>query len=232
MKQLYEMLVALVQPLQAMLVQAAQDPTPTKLLLVIGILAVIPFTMVVPMTAACLVAGALLPAHLAPWVIIAGLLLNTLISWSVARTVFGRRIERWIEKRGGALAVLRLHAKEGGFKWTVISRFIPAPFFGAPMVLASAGVPLRTVLAGTAVTMLPWSFVYAWAGRAGREGSLKSLGLAALVVLMILGVAVVLRRRFLTAQGAKVPKAPPKKARNSHKPLPVFKKKPPRKAKP
>jgi uncharacterized membrane protein YdjX (TVP38/TMEM64 family) len=193
----YAQLVAFTQPLQEMLRQAAMDPTPAKLVVVILILAIMPFSIVVPMTATCLLAGALLPAYLAPPVILAGLLLNTVMSWSLARTVFGRRVEAWIEARGGPLAAVRAHAKEGGFKWTLIGRCIPAPFIGPPMVLASAGVPLRQVLAGTAVAMTPWSFAYAWAGRESRQGSLKSVALGALLVVLLFTLLVRLRRRFL-----------------------------------
>jgi uncharacterized membrane protein YdjX (TVP38/TMEM64 family) len=194
---IYAQLVAFTQPLQEMLRQAAVDPTPSKLVVVVIILAVMPFSIVVPMSATCLLAGALLPGYLAPPVILCGLLLNTILAWSMARTVFGRRIEAWVEARGGALAAVRAHAKEGGIKWTIVGRCIPAPFVGPPMVLASAGVPLRQVLAGTAIAMTPWSFAYAWAGRAGAQGSLKSLALAVLLVVLLFTVLVRLRRRFL-----------------------------------
>jgi uncharacterized membrane protein YdjX (TVP38/TMEM64 family) len=202
---IYAQLVAFTQPLQGMLQQAAQDPTPSKLVVVVVILAVMPFSIVVPMTATCLLAGALLPWYLAPPVILAGLLVNTVMSWSLARTVFGRRIEAWIEKRGGALAAVRIHAKEGGFKWTLISRCMPAPFIGPPMVLASAGVPLSQVLAGTAVAMTPWSIAYAWAGRAGAQGQLKSVGLAVLLVVLLFTLLVRLRKRFIPEASAPGP---------------------------
>jgi uncharacterized membrane protein YdjX (TVP38/TMEM64 family) len=194
---IYQDLLAMTEPLQRMLQAAAQDPSPLRLLLVVLILALMPFSIVVPMTASCLLAGALLPAWLAPWVILTGLLLNTVLSWSLARSVVGSRVEAWIERRGGALATVRRHAREGGIKWTFMARFIPAPFISPPIVLASAGVPLGQVLSGTALAMLPWSFAYAWAGRAGRQGSLKSMALAATAFVFILAVAALLRRRVL-----------------------------------
>lgn len=186
-----------VQPAQDLLRRAALEATPTSLALMVLVLGLMPFSIVVPMTATSVLAGALLPASLAPWIIWAGMLLNTLISWSVARTVVGRRIEHWVEGRGGALGKLPAAAKRSPFKWSFLARFIPAPFALAPMVLASAGVSLGRVLGATAVAMLPWSFVYAWAGRQGREGSLGSIGLAGLGVVAFSSLAVWAYKRFV-----------------------------------
>lgn len=221
---LAESAAAITAPLQDALKRAAADPSPGSIALMVLILAVSPFSLIIPMTASCVLAGALLSSTLGPLVILAGLLLNTILAWSLARTVFGRRLEHWIEARGGMLAQVRTHAREGGFKWTFICRFIPAPFIGTPMVMASAGVPLGPVLAGTALAMVPWSFAYAWAGRAGREGSLKSLGLAALLVLAITGLAFWIRHRYLKPAGPQKPvKAPA--VRNSRRQGTVPKKK-------
>jgi uncharacterized membrane protein YdjX (TVP38/TMEM64 family) len=194
---LREQVAAWMQPVQDLLRKAALDPTPGSLLLMVLILGVMPFSVVVPMTAGSVIAGALLPARVAPPVILAGMLLNTLLSWSIARTVFGRRLEAWIEKRGGALGHLRLAAKRSPFKWAFFSRFIPAPFVAAPMVLASAGVSLGYVLLATAVVMTPWSFAYAWAGRESREGSLGSLALAGLAAAALALLGTWVYRRFV-----------------------------------
>lgn len=192
-----EQVAAWILPAQDLLRRAALDPTPGSLLLMVLILGVMPFSVVVPMTAGSVIAGALLPAAVAPPVIWGGMVLNTLLSWSFARTVFGRRLEAWIERRGGALGQLRLAAKRSPFKWAFFSRFIPAPFVAAPMVLASAGVSLGQVLLATGIVMLPWSFAYAWAGRESREGSLGSLALAGLGVAAITLLGTWIYRRYV-----------------------------------
>ncbi len=191
-----ERLTALTLPLQDLMRQAASHPTPGSIFIIVVILAVMPFTLVVPMTAVCILAGGLLPRAMAPFVILAGLLLNTLLAWSLARTVVGRRLEVWIEGKGGFLSQVHKSAKQGGFKWAIISRHIPAPFIGAPMVLASAGVSLGTVLAGTAVAMTPWAVMYTWAGHAGREGDLKSLGLALTTFVLLVGLGLWMRHHY------------------------------------
>lgn len=200
---LRESSVAVMQPAQELLQKAALDPTPGSLALMILVLGVLPFSMIVPMTAGSVLAGALLPARVAPFVILAGMLLNTVLAWSIARTVFGRRIEAWIERRGGALGHLRAAAKRSPFKWSFFSRFIPAPFSMAPMVLASAGVSLGQVVGATALVMTPWSFAYAWAGRESREGSLGSLALAGLGIVVISSLTLWAYRRFVVPAEAK-----------------------------
>ena len=210
---LRESITEAVQPAQELLKRAALEATPTSLALMVLVLGLMPFSIVVPMTATSVLAGALLPANLAPWIIWAGMLLNTVVSWSVARTVVGRRFEHWVEKRGGALGHLPAAAKRSPFKWSFLARFIPAPFALAPMVLASAGVSLGRVLAATALVMLPWSFVYAWAGRQGREGSLGSIGLAGLGVVAFTSIIVWAYKRFVIPAEAQDGRNPgPKKA--------------------
>jgi uncharacterized membrane protein YdjX (TVP38/TMEM64 family) len=191
-------------PIQDLMRSAARDPSPGSVLLVVLALGLMPFLFFLPTTGSCLLAGAILPAVLAPWVILAGLLLNTALAWSLARTVLGQRVEAWVERRGGRLALLRSRARQGGIKWAFLSRFIPAPFIGAPMVLAGVGVPLGQVVAGTAAAMLPWSFAYAWAGRAGREGDLRSLGLAVTAGVLLSAGAVWLRQRALASPDVEV----------------------------
>ncbi len=200
-----ERIAEVTQPLQGLMRKAASDPSPASVLPVVVALGLMPFLLVVPTTASCLLAGLILPWALAPWVILAGLLLNTVLSWSLARSVFGRRLEAWLERRGGTLGALRAHAKEGGVKWTFLARFVPAPFVGIPMVMASAGVPLRQVLLGTFGAMLPWSFLYAWMGKAGREGDLRSLGMAVTGIVLFSAFALWLRKRYWGAgeRGAK-----------------------------
>lgn len=222
---LRESVTGAVQPAQELLRRAAAEATPASLALMVLVLGLMPFTIVVPMTATSVLAGALLPAALAPGVIWAGMLLNTLISWSLARTVVGRRFEHWVEKRGGTLGTLPAAAKRSPFKWSFFARFIPAPFALAPMVLASAGVSLGQVLGATAAAMLPWSFIYAWAGRQGREGSLGSIGLAFLGIVAFSSLAVWAYKRYLVPAEAKdarnlraakpVPKRPPSRPRKA-----------------
>lgn len=206
-----ESMPAVLQPVQDLLQRAALDGSPGSLLLVVLILGVLPFSVVVPMTVGSLLAGFFLPPRIAPPIILAGMLLNTLLAWTIARTVFGRRLEAWIEKRGGALGNLRLAAQKAPFKWSLLSRFIPAPFVAAPMVLASAGVSLGQVLGATALVMTPWSFAYSWAGRAGREGSVKSMGLAALGLVAIILLSSWAYRRYVVPAEAKDAKSVPKR---------------------
>ena len=200
---------AIMDPAQELLRNAAVDPTPGSLALMVLVLGLIPFSIIVPMTACSVFAGAILPGSLGPPVILGGMLLNTVISWTIARTVFGRRLEAWIEKRGGPLGQLRANAKKAPFKWSFFSRFIPSPFALAPMVLASAGVSLSRVFWATALVMTPWSFAYSWAGRESREGSLGSLAAAGLGVVAISALTVWAYRRFVQPAQAQA-------GRNSH----------------
>jgi hypothetical protein len=101
-----------------------------------------------------------------------------------------------MERRGGALAAIRAGARSGGLKWSILCRFVPAPFFAQPMVLASTGVSLGTTVLGSFIGMCPWVAAYIWVAHAGRQGSLRSLGLAGLSLVAVYVLAFTLRKRF------------------------------------
>jgi uncharacterized membrane protein YdjX (TVP38/TMEM64 family) len=183
--------------LQQLLQQAAQHTDPASLAWAVLAMTLIPFLFFIPVTASGVLVGALLPWQLAVPVILLGLGFNTIITWRLARSVFGRRLESWVEKQGGTLGFLHSQAQESPFKWAFISRYVPAPFIITPLVLAGAGAPLAPTLWGTILAMVPWAFAYAWAGRAGREGSLHTLGMASALGVCILGLAYWLRRRYV-----------------------------------
>lgn len=189
----------------AVLQAASLDPRPASLGLVVLLMGLLPFALA-PMTLLCLAAAAAFPPKVAAPVMMAGLLFNTVLAWGLARTVFGARLEAWLERRGGALAAVRRGARREGLKWAILSRYVPAPFFTQPMVLASTGVGLGTTLLGTAIGMAPWVGVYVWAVKAGRQGQLGHLGLAALGLVAIYALTTYLRRRYLS--GPATPPAP------------------------
>jgi uncharacterized membrane protein YdjX (TVP38/TMEM64 family) len=188
-------LMGLGERFTAALDAAALKPEPMALLGVVALMGVLPFGLA-PMSLLCLLAALAFPPSVAAPVIMAGLLLNTVLSWSIARTVIGSKLEAWLESRGGALAAVRRGARNNGLKWAILSRYVPAPFFTQPMVLASTGVGLGTTLLGTAIGMSPWIGVYVWVAKAGRQGSLKSLGLAGAGLALAYALAAWIRWRY------------------------------------
>lgn len=178
---------------------ATLQPDLAHLAGVVLLLGVLPMSMVVPMSLLSLLAAAAFPPLLAAPVVMAGLLLNTALAWAAARTVLGSRLEAWLERRGGALGAVREGARRNGLKWAILCRYIPAPFIAAPMVLASTGVGLGTALLGTFIGMSPWVVAYVWVAKAGRQGSLGSIGLAASGLVAVYLLTGWLRRRYAEA---------------------------------
>jgi uncharacterized membrane protein YdjX (TVP38/TMEM64 family) len=191
----------------ALLQNASVHPEPLNLAGIVTLVAVLPFIML-PMSVLCLLAAAALPPLVAWPVIMAGLVLNTGLAWGLARTVIGARLERWLERKGGKLARIRRGARESGLKWAILCRYIPAPYVAQPMILASAGVGLGTTLLGSAIGMFPWSIAYLWVAHAGREGSLRSLGIAGLVLVAVYGLAAFVRLRYAGPDGEPSPLTP------------------------
>jgi|GEM_PF-2588371 uncharacterized membrane protein YdjX (TVP38/TMEM64 family) len=200
------MLDQLLSGLHGLLKAAAEDPSPARLLAAWGLVSLAPLALVVPMTAVCL-GAALLPAGWAALVILGGVAANTALSWGLARTLFGRRWEAWLEARGGRLAAVRAGAQRSPLKWAILSRYLPAPFSAVPMALAATGVGFWTTVLGSLIGMAPWTAIYIWVVRAGREGSVGAIGQAlALVVLM--GLFLNWVRGRLLAAPAGAPEAP------------------------
>ena len=86
-------------------------------------------------------------------------------------------------------------------------------------------VTLINVFWATAVVMTPWSFVYSWAGRESRQGSLGSLALAGLGIVAISALTLWAYKRYVVPAEAQDGRNPaPRKA--------VFKGKSKRKAAP
>jgi hypothetical protein len=153
------------------------------------------------MSLLCLLVATAFKPWLAGPLIMTGLLLNTAFAWGLARTVFGARLEAWLERRGGALGAIREGARREPLKWAILARFIPAPYMAQPMVLASTGVGLGTTVLGSFIGMSPWTAAYVWAGQAGRQGSLGGLAKAAAALVLVYALAIWLRKRAL-AQAA------------------------------
>ena len=193
-------MAALLQSFQAFLRSAAADPSPWQLLAAWLGVGLAPLALVVPMTAVCL-AAAVLPAGWAALVILGGVALNTALSWGLARTFFGRRMEAWLEARGGRLGAVREGARREPLKWAILSRFLPVPFSAVPMALASTGVGLGTAVLGSLIGMAPWTCVYIWVVRAGREGSMAAVG-QAMTAVALLWLLMAWARRRLTAVSA------------------------------
>jgi uncharacterized membrane protein YdjX (TVP38/TMEM64 family) len=186
---------------QGLLAALAVEPSLANLGLAILLIGVLPLSVAVPMTAGCLAAAAALPGRLAVPVMLLGILLNTALAYGLARLLGAERLQGWLLRRGGALAFIAQASRRTPFRAAYLSRFVPAPFITAPMVAAAAGLPLRHMLLGTFLAMLPWSFGYVFVVRAGRQGSLGSIGLAlgAVAVLFIGGAY--LRHRAMEAKG-------------------------------
>lgn len=207
----------LLEPLHRALQSAALEPTLPTLALVTLFVAGLPLLVVVPMTAVCLAAAKVLPIGYGALVIQVGLVINTAIAWAVSRTVFGAKLEAWVEKRGGRLGAIRSGAKLAPLKWTILARYLPAPFVIAPMVLAAAGVPLGTTMLGSAIGMAPWTVAYLWAAKTGSEGSLAGLGRAVAGLLVFFLFVRWVRKRALTQAAAA--ESGPLKPRQAGRPL-------------
>lgn len=198
--------------------QGAHQPQPSAatLALAAALVGLLPLALVVPMTLVCLAVAHLLPPAEAAAAILGGVAINTCLSWGLARTVFGARVEAWLERRGGGFAALRAGARRSPLKWAFLGRYVPAPFALAPMVLASAGVGLGATLLGSLLGMLPWTLAYIHFAPAGGEASLARLGRGALGLLLAFALAAWLRRR---AQGAAAADGEPLRPRRGDRPL-------------
>lgn len=181
---------------QEILREAAKSPGPGSLALAALLVTLLPFTLVLPMSLVCLAVAASLPPVPAAAVILAGVSLNTALAWTLARTVFGERVERWLARKGGWLGAAAVEARQSPLKWTFVARYLPAPFVAAPMVLSTAGVGLGTTVLGSALGMLPWTVIYVLVARAGREDSLAGIGRAAAGLVLAYAAASLLTRRF------------------------------------
>ncbi len=215
------LMAPLLQGFQAFLRSAAAAPSPWQLLAAWLGVGLAPLALVVPMTAVCL-AAAVLPAGWAALVILGGVALNTALSWGLARTLFGRRLEAWLESRGGRLGAVREGARREPLKWAILSRFLPVPFSAVPMALASTGVGLGTAVLGSLIGMAPWTCVYIRVVRAGREGSVAAIGQAVTAVALLWILMAWARRRLAGGPAAEpAPAAPaePLKPRRAGAPL-------------
>jgi uncharacterized membrane protein YdjX (TVP38/TMEM64 family) len=186
----------LMHGLQGSLRAAEAEPTAGSLALAVAFVALLPLALIVPMSLICLAVAAKLPPLAAAAVILAGAEANTVIAWTLARTVFGSRLEAWLERRGGWIGSVRDGARREPLKWAFFARYMPAPFIAVPMVLSSAGVGLGTTVLGGLLGMLPWTALYVYVAHAGRQSSVA--GITRAVAILILGVVLLrlLRLRF------------------------------------
>lgn len=191
----------LMHALQGSLRAAEAEPTAGSLAVAVIFVALLPLALIVPMSLVCLAVAARLPPAAAAAVILSGAGANTVIAWTLARTVFGSRLEGWLERRGGWLGSVRDGARREPLKWAFLSRYVPAPFVAAPMVLSSTGVGLGTTVFGGLLGMVPWTALYVYAAHAGRQNSLA--GLSRAIAVLVLGYTVLrLLRRRLGARAA------------------------------
>jgi len=189
--------VAGMQALTQALNEASVRPDPGSLAVAVALVTLLPMAVVVPMSLVCLAVAAGLPPAPAAAVILAGVAANTSLAWILARTVVGERVEAMLKRRGGWLEQVRQGAVGAPLKWAFLARFAPAPFIAAPMVLSAAGVGLGTTLLGSLLGMAPWTAVYIYATRAGREDSLGGISRAAGALVLSYVALFVLRRRLL-----------------------------------
>ncbi|HTB22379.1 MAG TPA: VTT domain-containing protein [bacterium] len=210
-------LAALAQALRESLRAAQVEPGAAALGLSFALVALLPLAVVVPMTLVCLAVAARLPAAPAALVILAGAGTNTALAWILARTVFGARVEQWLQRRGGWLGAVREGALREPLKWSFLARYVPAPFVAAPMVLSAAGVGLGTTLWGSLLGMAPWTAVYVYAARAGTQDSVTGFSRAAAVLVLGYTLLRLLRKRLEIRKDA--PSREPLKPRAPGRPV-------------
>lgn len=199
---------SLTQALQGALRTAETAPTVSSVGLSVLLVSLLPLAAVVPMTLVCLAVAARLPPLPAACVILTGSAVNTILAWVLARTVFGARIEEWLQRRGGWLAEVREGALREPLKWAFLARYVPAPFIAAPMVLSSAGVGLGTTLLGSLLGMAPWTAVYVYAAHAGSQDSLAGFSRAAAVLVLGYTALRLVRKRIVPPQSGAAPMKP------------------------
>ncbi len=80
----------------------------------------------------------------------------------LARYVLGDMLR---QKAGGAIERMRAGFQENALSYMLVLRLVPLfPFFIVNLVPAFLNVPLRIYVTGTALGIIPGSFVYAWVG--------------------------------------------------------------------
>jgi len=95
------------------------------------------------------------------YIVIAATLGATLV-FMLARYVLGDMLRH---KAGSAVDRMRAGFNENGLSYMLVLRLVPLfPFFIVNLVPAFLDVPLRIYVVGTAVGIIPGTFVYAWVG--------------------------------------------------------------------
>jgi uncharacterized membrane protein YdjX (TVP38/TMEM64 family) len=146
----------------------------------LALFAVLPLAMV-PVSALFLAAGIVfrpLEAGLLMW---SGSLLCTVVSFLLGRYLGRSVLDRLFRGRLVLLEKLDEHSGRHGFKACLLSRFLPFPFAFAGYAAGMTSIRLTHLVAATALTMLPWSVLYAVFGQSLTAHSVRSLsGLFAL----------------------------------------------------
>lgn len=182
--------------LAASLEQAAQAADLQRALLLVALMALLPLSFVVPMSAVCLATGLLLPPAMAIPSILAGLASSTALAYLLARALGVAALGERLQGRLAALDLLRRGARSHGFKAMVLSRYLPLPFALAPVAAAAFGIGFWPVVLGTLLGMLPQTLIYVAVAQAGRAGDLKGLGLALGGLVVLVALTSLLRGRL------------------------------------
>lgn len=109
-----------------------------------------------------LLGGFLFGTLFATLYVVVGATLGATAIFLAARSALGGALKA---RAGGSLERMRAGFRENAFSYLLVLRLVPLfPFWLVNLVPAFLGVPLRTYVLGTAIGIIPGSFVYAAAG--------------------------------------------------------------------
>ncbi len=174
----------------------AQTADMSRVLLLLALMALLPLSMLVPMSGLCLATGLLLPVPMAIPTILLGLACNTVLAHSLTRVIGGAALGERLRGKLAALDFFREGARRHAWRSVILARYLPIPFAMPPVAAAIFGIGLLPVTLGTVLGMLPQTLVYVTVAKAGRDGDIKTLGLALAGVAGLLLLTWILRNRL------------------------------------
>ncbi len=153
--------------------------------------------LLIPATALSILAGVLFgPLWGGVWGLLGAMVAACVWFW------LGRVLGRdFVERRArGKLEAIHAGIEREGWRFVVFLRFVPIlPFAAVNTVLGATAISFRVYVVTTLVVMIPWAFLFAYAGAAGRaaasgaEGFLQNAGLAIGLLLLLTGLPAAVR---------------------------------------